>query len=152
MRHSLNERTLAAILEPLCKDISNHSFFTTSACTRQQTDIKKDILNFTVHLRPTFDEKADINLYQIDGKSQIKFVIKDNERKKPQDTIYFKTILLSQNQIVKFDSDVIQMTKIKQPHQWQGCCDGMPVSFVIIHNNDTPDFILKPDIRSTPWF
>ncbi len=53
------------------------------------------------------------------------------------DTFYSRTILLSEAQFSKFDSAVIQKTKIRQTPQRQGCCDGINFQFVSILNSDT---------------
>jgi hypothetical protein len=44
---------------------------------------------------------------------------------------------------------VIQKTKIKQPHQWTGCCDGMPVQYLLIHGAETSALYFRsPDVNS----
>lgn len=68
---------------------------------------------------------------------------------KPADTFYSKSIVLSREQFNSFDSLVIQKTKIKQPHQWAGCCDGMPVEYYLVQGADTSKLYFRsPDIKS----
>jgi hypothetical protein len=116
-----------------------------SACS----DRKKDNLSFTVLLNPSFHERATIELSKTDGKQQIQLLIKDRPRGgEKQDTFYYKTILLSKGEFDKFNANIIQKTKIKQPPQWEGCCDGMPVNFLLIQNNDTSRLYFRsPDIK-----
>ena len=99
---------------------------------------QNDILTFKVFLNPSFDESAQIVLSKFDTQQQIRFLILDKELdNKHIDTFYFKTISLSKNQFEQFDSVVIQKTKIKQPPQREGCCDGIGIRFMTIQNKDT---------------
>ena len=50
---------------------------------------------------------------------------------------------LSKAEFNRFDSMVIQKIKIKQPDQWKGCCDGMPVRFELIQGFDTSDLYFR---------
>ena len=60
-----------------------------------------------------------------------------------------KKISLSKKQYDNFDSLVVQKTKINQPRQWTGCCDGMPVTFLLIQGADTSKLYFRsPQVRS----
>jgi hypothetical protein len=109
------------------------------ACTRSpKANFRDDVLTFRLSLRPSFDETAEIVLSKIDTQQRIQFLIMDREwSDKPVDTFYFRTMSLPEDQFRNFDSSVIQKTKMRQPHQWTGCCDGMPVTFQVIRGTDT---------------
>jgi hypothetical protein len=93
---------------------------------------------FKIELYPSFHETAQIFVSKSDKISQIRFLLKSRQTaiKRP-DTFYFKRILLTESQFERLDSTVIEKIKIKQPHQWTGCCDGMPVEFNLIQGHDT---------------
>ena len=122
-----------------------------SACKQQtRIDGRKDVVTFKGDFDPSFDERASFVLSKIDRNLQIKFLIMGNERRnRAKDTFYHKTVSLTKNQFEVFDTNVVQRTKIKQPKQWAGCCDGMPVSFQLIQNGDTSELHFRnPDIKS----
>lgn len=122
-----------------------------SACRqRHASGNKNDILTFKILLHPSFDEKAQIILTKIDTQQAIQFLLLNRSfNGKPTDTFYFKRISLSLVQFHSFDSLVIRKTKIKQPHQWTGCCDGMPVQYLLIHGTDTSSLWFRsPNIKS----
>jgi len=122
-----------------------------SACRqRHASSIKNDILTFKILLHPSFDEKAQIVLTKVDTQQAMQFLLLNREFSgKPTDTFYFKRISLTIDQFDSFDSLVIQKTKIKQPHQWTGCCDGMPVQYLLIHGADTSNLYFRsPDVKS----
>jgi hypothetical protein len=122
-----------------------------SACKHQTgADVRKDFITFKGHFDPSFDESASFVLSKINSNLQIKFLIMgDQRRNKAKDTFYCKTVSLTKNQFDEFDKKVVQRTKIKQPKQWTGCCDGMPVSFQLIQNSDTSEIYFRnPDIKS----
>jgi hypothetical protein len=99
---------------------------------------KSDTLSFTVSIHPSFDETAKIILSKVDTLKQLKCIMFDGNRNdRHADTFYSKTILLSDEQFNKFDSTVIQKTRIKQTPQHEGCCDGISFQFIVIHNDDT---------------
>jgi hypothetical protein len=109
-------------------------------------------VTFKVFLYPSFDEKAEVVLSKNDtGQKMNCLILYRQWEKKSIDTFYFKEISLSNRQYVNFDSLVIQKTKIAQPNQWTGCCDGMPVLYLLIQNGDTSQLhfrspeINKPD-------
>jgi hypothetical protein len=121
------------------------SLIALSACRQnQEGNIKKEKLTFKIFLNPSFDESAEITLLKNGEDQNISFLIctrivgKDIIPAEGNlDTFYHKSISISNNQYRIFDSLVIQKTKIKQPHQWSGCCDGMPVSYMSIKDLDT---------------
>jgi len=122
-----------------------------SACGHDASTVfKKDNLTFKSYLYPSFIKTAEITVTKNDGKNKIQFVIMNHEIiNRPADTFYQKNFLLSLNQFEKLDSEVIEKIKIKQPHQWEGCCDGMPVRYLLINGNDTASLHFRsPDIRS----
>jgi len=116
-----------------------------SACQQSpKSNNRNDKITFKVSLNPSFDERADITLLKTGNEQNLSCLISSRVVRrdikvgeKTLDTFYNKAILLSNNQYTIFDSLVIQKTKIKQPHQWTGCCDGMPVTFMLIKNTDT---------------
>ena len=102
------------------------------------TNHKNDTVSFQVSIHPAFDETANIILSKVDTLRQLKCVMFDGNRyDRPADTFYIKTILLSEEQFDKFDTAVIQKTKIKQTPQHEGCCDGINFQFAVTRNNDT---------------
>jgi hypothetical protein len=105
---------------------------------------------FEVFLRPSFDERAEIILAKIDTQQTMQFLILSRESQdKSIDTFYLKKILLSKNQYDNFDYSIIQKTKIAQPLQWNGCCDGMPVTFLLIKGMDTSGLYFRsPRIKT----
>ena len=120
------------------------------SCRQSQKPIDKDRnVTFKILLSPSFDEKAEVILSKTDIEQKIRFLIMDRHiQNLPLDTFYLKTILLSKNQYTSFDSLIIQKTKMTQPRQWTGCCDGMPVSFTLIQDLDTSRlFFRSPDIN-----
>ena len=122
-----------------------------SACGQRSAPISpNDSLTFKVFLRPGFDESAEIVIVKVDTQQTIQFLLIDREfPNKPIDTFYMKKISLSETQYENFDSLIIQKTKIKQTHQWTGCCDGMPVTFLLIQGVDTSGLYFRsPDIKS----
>ncbi|OQP45300.1 hypothetical protein [Niastella populi] len=110
-----------------------------SACKqRHASGNKSDSLTFKILLHPSFDEKAQIILTKDDTQQAIQFLLLNRQfSNKPPDTFYFKRILLSSTQFDTFDSLVIEKTRTKQPRQWTGCCDGMPVQYLLIHGTDS---------------
>lgn len=122
-----------------------------SACKHQiGKDVKKDVVTFKGNFDPSFDERASFVLSKIDSNLQIIFLIMGNERRnRAKDTFYYKTVSLTKNQFDEFETNVVQRTKIKQPKQWTGCCDGMPVSFQLTQNGDTSELHFRsPNIKS----
>jgi hypothetical protein len=102
------------------------------------TNRTNDTVNFKVLINPSFDESATFILSKVDTLQQLKCTILDGNRNdRPTNTFYTKTILLSDEQFNKFDTAVIQKTRIKQTPQHEGCCDGINFQFVVTHNNDT---------------
>lgn len=68
-------------------------------------------------INPAIDETAKIILTKVDTLRQLNCVILDGNRNdRPADTFYTRTIFLSDEQFNKFDTAVIQKTRIKQPH------------------------------------
>lgn len=122
-----------------------------SACGQRHTlNSQNNILTFKVLLNPSFDEKAEVVLTKIDTQQTIQFLLLDRELpNKPTDTFYFKRISLTKDQFDNFDSLIIQKTRINQPHQWAGCCDGMPVTYLLIRGTDTSKLYFRsPYIKS----
>jgi hypothetical protein len=117
---------------------------------RQSLNTQNNILTFKVFLYPSFDEKAQIVLTKIDTQQVIQFLLLDREfANKTIDTFYFKKAILTKEQFDSFNSLVIGKTQIKQPHQWTGCCDGMPVEYLLIQGIDTSNLHFRsPDIKS----
>jgi hypothetical protein len=147
------KHTLAAIFEPSMQRtlVPLLVLFIVSACgLRQKISPSNNTLAFKVFFHPSFDEKAEIILTQIDTEQTIQFLIIDRRLPdKPTDTFYFKKISLTRAQFDNFDSLVIQKTKINQPRQWTGCCDGMPVTYQLIQGTDTSGLYFRsPDIKS----
>jgi len=106
---------------------------------RHRREVKNGaVVVFNIALYPSFHETAEIFVSNGDSLSQIRYLLKSRQTaiKRP-DTFYFKTIPLTVSQFERLDSTVIEKIKIKQPHQWTGCCDGMPVEFKLIQNHDT---------------
>jgi len=124
-----------------------------SSCRQDEKSKFKDPnVTFKIFLYPSFDEKAEVVLSKNDTGQKMNFLILYRQwEKKSVDTFYFKEISLSNKQYFNFDSLIIQKTKIVQPHQWTGCCDGMPVLYLLIRNGDTSQLhfrnpeINKPD-------
>ena len=110
-----------------------------SSCRQDKKSSFKDHnVTFKVSLNPSFDEKAEVVLSKNDtGQNMIFLILYRQWEKKSADTFYFKEISISDKQYSNFDSSIIQKTKIAQPHQWTGCCDGMPVLYLLICNGDT---------------
>jgi hypothetical protein len=102
------------------------------------TNRTNDTINFKVLINPSFDESATFILSKVDTLQQLKCIILDGNRNdRPADTFYSKTILLSDEQFNKFDSAVIQKTRIKQTPQNEGCCDGIYFQFTLKYNTDS---------------
>ena len=122
-----------------------------SACgQRQSKNTQHEISVFKIFLHPSVDEKAQIILTKNNTQQIVHFLILDREfANKPIDTFYQRTISLSKEQYNSFDSLVIKKAKVKQPHQWTGCCDGMPVEYFTITGTDTSKLYFRsPDIKS----
>jgi hypothetical protein len=121
-----------------------------SACKQKETRNQNTALTFKMFLYPSFDEKAKIVLTKIDTGSVITFLLLTRFfPNKPTDTFYFKSISLTKEQFENFDSLVIQKVKMRQPKQWTGCCDGMPVEYFHIQGTDTTKLWFRsPDINS----
>lgn len=107
-------------------------------------------LVFQIFLYPSFDEKAQIVLRKNDTQQIMDLLLLTRPiADKPVDNFYQKTITLSKEQFIGFDSQVIQKTKIRQPKQWTGCCDGMPVDFLLIEGGESTNLHFRsPDIKS----
>jgi len=129
-----------------------------SACQQNPKNITtKDQEIFKVFLNPSFDERAEIALSKTENDQNISFLISPRVMgrdiiigEKITDTFYHKSILLSKSQYTIFDSLVIQKTKIKQPHQWTGCCDGMPVTFLLIKGTDSSGLFFRSPAVDNP--
>jgi hypothetical protein len=142
-----------AIINPVMKKklLVLLAFFS-AACGRAKTsNIQKDILTFYIFIHPGFDEKAEIVLTRVDTQQTIKFLLLDRDfPNRMRDTFYFKQISLTKGQFRNFDSLVIKKTKRNQPHQWTGCCDGMPVKFQLANGIDTSVLYFRSPVISNP--
>jgi hypothetical protein len=97
-----------------------------------------DTVTFNVLIKPSFDESATFTLSKVDTVQQLKCIILDGNRNdRPAHTFYSKTIVLSDEEFNKFDSTVVQKTRVKQTRQKEGCCDGVYFQFKSRHNNDS---------------
>jgi hypothetical protein len=122
-----------------------------SACgQRQVSNTLNNAQTFKIFFHPSFDEAAEIILTKVDTQQVINFLLLARELPdKLTDTFYSKRISITKEQFDNFDSLVIQKMKIKQPHQWTGCCDGMPVEYLLIQENDTSKLNFRsPDAKS----
>ena len=136
------ERFLLLILMP--------AIFYTCGGKKSNTDQQDDTLIFRTSLSPAFDEKASITLTQNKSKSEMRVLLLQRAfSDKPVDTFYFKKFELTKAQFENFDRLVIKQSRVKQPKQWTGCCDGMPVEYQIIRGTDTNKLYFRsPDINN----
>jgi hypothetical protein len=95
-------------------------------------------LTFKLVLHPSFDEHSEILLTKRDKIKQIQLLLLDRQiGGRDIDTFYFKTFNLSEMQVKKFDSLVLQKLAVNQPIQWNGCCDGMTADYELVRGFDT---------------
>lgn len=118
-----------------------------SSCTQDSRKTKmtpkieavaNDTLIFTTLFEPAFEEVSLIKLFKIDTVIRLQILIKNNRRiDESQDTFYYKTISVSENEFTKIDTCLLRKTKIKYSPKQSIGFDGMSISFELIENGNT---------------
>jgi len=107
-------------------------------CGQTQKNVKIDDLFFKAQIFPAFDEHAEITILKIDRIYKTQFLLKEAyANDKPADTFYSKTIVLSESQFQKVDTEILQKVITGHSNQKTGIRDGIWFGFTFIHKGDT---------------